>query len=185
MLAEGCPQREELVGEVTLVEVAEADRPQATVGSELVGDLRDVGIGHVEHVDGSTLQIACGQCFHGDRVEGADHVGAGGCVGGRGAARRRGAPGAFEQVARRLPCTGIPSIAATTATNLGAKKLSAGRLSGHEVGRLAVPLSHRSGRAGSDDPVLHCVHCGAGPVRHAQLAVDVLNVVADGLWTDS
>ena len=49
-----------------------------------------------------------------------------------------------------------------------------------------TPLqSHRSGRAGSNDPVLHCVHCGAGPVRHAQFAVDVLNVVAYGLWTDS
>ena len=32
--------------------------------------------------------------------------------------------------------------------------------------------------------MLHCVHGGAGPVRHTELAVDVLDMVVDGLGAD-
>ena len=74
----------------------------------------------------------------------------------------------------------FPRTSQAQTSPLPPRRLGQQRSSGH----LAPPQSHRSGRAGSDDPVLHRVHRGARPVRHAQLAVDVLDVVADRLRAD-
>jgi hypothetical protein len=97
----------------------------------------------------------------------------------------------LERIGRR-PALGKPDGLLAPEDVLG--RCASSPLTASRVHRLGAPASYRgaedltslnrSGDPGPHDPVLHGVHRRAGAVRHAQFAVDVLDMVSPRLGGD-